>query len=59
MISFVYADCSDIENQTECEAVGCEWIESDNIPGSGFCSGDWEDDEDEEWDDECRIFDNE
>jgi hypothetical protein len=46
MINFLYAECSDIENQTECEAVGCEWTESDNMPG-GYCTGEWEDDEEE------------
>ena len=34
--------CEDIESQIECEAVGCEWTELDNMPG-GSCSGDWED----------------
>ena len=49
--------CEDIDNQTECEAVGCEWSESDNMPGDGYCSGEWEDD-DEEDDWRCEDIDN-
>ena len=58
MMSFLYSECSNIENQTECEAVGCEWIESNNMPG-GYCSGDFEDDEDGEDDDlRCEDIEN-
>ena len=57
MISFVYADCDDIDNQEDCERMeGCEWIESDNMPEGGACvEGDWDDDE--EWED-CSDIDN-
>ena len=55
MMSFIYADCSELDNQEDCERVdGCEWIESDNMPG-GYCTGDWEDEE--EWE-ECSGIDN-
>ena len=32
MVGFVHAECSDIDNQEDCERMdGCEWIESDNM----------------------------
>ena len=55
-MSFIYADCSELDNQEDCERIdGCEWIENDNMPG-GYCTGDWEDDE-EEWE-ACSDIDN-
>ena len=49
MISFIYAECSEIDNQDDCERFEwCEWIESDNVPNGGVCTGEWEDDEDGE-----------
>ena len=57
MMSFVYADCSEIDNQEECDRVeGCEW--SDN---AGCLEGEWEDDEegeDEEEDWGCEEIEN-
>ena len=47
--------CEDIESQVECEAVGCDWTEFDNIPG-GSCSGDWEDGGGALENDESLIF---
>ena len=53
MISFIYAECSEIDNQDDCERFEwCEWIESDNVPNGGVCTGEWEDDEDGEDDEE-------
>jgi len=52
MVSLIYSDCLEIENQIECEAVGCEWNGSDNMPGGGYCSGDVDDDEGGEDEDE-------
>ena len=47
MVGFLYADCSEIDNQEDCERIDdCEWVENDNMPG-GSCIGNWEDDEDE------------
>jgi len=63
MISFIYAECSEIDNQDDCERFEwCEWIESDNVPNGGVCTGEWEDDEDGEDDEEefegCSEIDN-
>ena len=57
MMNFVYAECSEIDNQEDCERVeGCEWIQSDNMPDGGSCiEGEW--DEEEEWE-ECSEIDN-
>ena len=44
LFSFMYAECSEIDNQEECDRVeGCEWSEN-----AGCIEGDWEDDEEEE-----------
>ena len=63
MISFIYAECLEIDNQDDCERFEwCEWIESDNVPNGGVCTGEWEDDEDGEDDEEgfegCSDIDN-
>ena len=56
MVSFIFAECSEIDNQEDCERIeGCDWIESDNMPGGGMCTGEW--DEEEEWE-ECSEIDN-
>ena len=57
MVGFLYADCSEIDNQEDCERIDdCEWVENDNMPG-GSCIGNWEDDEgDEDWG--CEEIDN-
>ena len=53
MMNFIYAECSDIDNQEECERIdSCEW--SDN----GGCYGDWEDDEGEDDDLRCEDIEN-
>ncbi len=58
MVSFIFAECSEIDNQEDCERIeGCDWIESDNIPGDGYCLGEWEDDEEDDWE-ECSEIDN-
>ena len=53
-----FEGCSDIDNQEDCERMeGCEWSEN-----AGCIEGEWEDDEDgedDEWEDECRYFENE
>ena len=58
MTSFMYAECLEIDNQEDCERMeGCEWTEN-----AGCVEGEWEDDEDgedDEWEDECRYFENE
>ena len=57
MVSFVHAECSEIDNQEDCERVeGCEWIESDNMPDGGSCI-EGEGDDEEEWED-CSEIDN-
>ena len=44
LLSFMYAECSEIDNQEECDRVeGCEWSEN-----AGCIEGEWEDDEDGE-----------
>ena len=63
MISFIYAECSEIDNQDDCERLEwCEWVESDNMPNGGLCIEDLEDDEDGEDDEEefegCSEIDN-
>ena len=41
LLSFMYAECLDIDNQEECDRVeGCEWSEN-----AGCIEGEWEDDE--------------
>ena len=56
IMNFIYAECSNIVNQEECERVdGCEWTEFDNMPG-GSCSGDWEDGGGALENDESLIF---
>ena len=58
MVSFIFAECSEIDNQEDCERIeGCDWIESDNMPGDGYCLGDFEDDEEDDWE-ECSEIDN-
>ena len=48
MMSFMYAECLEIDNQEECERIeGCEWTEN-----AGCVEGEWEDDEDGEGDEE-------
>ena len=43
MMNFVYAECSEIDNQEDCErAEWCEWSEN-----AGCIEGEW--DEEEEW----------
>ena len=43
LLSFMYAECSEIDNQEECDRVeGCEWSEN-----AGCIEGEWEDDEEE------------
>ena len=43
MISFIYAECSEIDNQEECDRIEwCEWSEN-----AGCIEGEWEDDEEE------------
>ncbi len=38
--------CSEIEDPNDCYDMGCEWIDSDNMPGGGSCvEGEWEEDE--------------
>ena len=57
MVSFVHAECSEIDNQEDCERVeGCEWIESDNMPDGGSCV-EGEGDDEEDWED-CSEIDN-
>ena len=45
-------ECSDIDNPFECYAVGCNWEQSNNIPGGGSCFEVDDDGEDEEGEDE-------
>jgi len=60
-------ECSDIDNPYECYAVGCNWEQSNNIPGDGFCFEDEDGEEnpcsdfgqeDCEWFDECVWTDS-
>ena len=49
MVSFIYAECSEIDNQEDCErAEWCEWSEN-----AGCIEGEWDDDDegddDQEW----------
>ena len=51
MVSFIYAECSEIDNQEDCERTEwCEWSEN-----AGCIEGEW--DEEEEWE-ECSEIDN-
>lgn len=53
--SFIYADCSDINNQIDCENSDyCVWED-----GECFRWVDDEEWEDEEWEDECRYIETE
>ena len=50
-------ECSDIDNPFECYAVGCNWEQSNNIPGGGSCfeaDADGEGDEGEDEDYYCE-----
>jgi len=51
MVSFIFAECSEIDNQEDCDRTEwCEWSEN-----AGCIEGEW--DEEEEWE-ECSEIDN-
>ena len=65
--SFIYADCSEINNQIDCENSDyCVWEDGECFRWVDDENEEWEDEEwddeeweDEEWEDECRYIENE
>ena len=60
--SFIYADCSEINNQIDCENSDyCVWEDGECFRWVDDEDEEWEDEEweDEEWEDECRYIENE
>ena len=65
-LGFMQDDCSEITNPLECSALECEWITSYEQIGNELiiieeCSNSFnnEDEEDNNWEDECRYFESE
>ena len=55
--SFIYADCSEINNQIDCENSDyCVWEDGECFRWVDDENEEWED---EEWEDECRYIENE
>ena len=60
--SFIYADCSEINNQIDCENSDyCVWENGECFRWIDDEDQEWDDEEweDEEWEDECRYIENE
>ena len=60
--SFIYADCSEINNQIDCENSDyCVWENGECFRWTDDEDQEWDDEEweDEEWEDECRYIENE